>query len=73
MVLRKAFDTVNKVGRAWTTLNYGNYSPVGTADRREESARILLEEVVADWPKDTPDTAAVTAARAYLGRTRGEG
>ena len=73
MVWRKAVDTVNRVGKAWTTLNYGNYSPLGTEERSERSARRLLEEVVADWPAGVPETPAVAAARAYLGRGGGEG
>jgi hypothetical protein len=68
MVFRKAYDTVNRVGRAWDNFNQRTYNTLSRPDRREQSATILLAEVVADWPVGTPDTPAVTAARAYLRR-----
>ena len=72
MVLRKVYDTVNKVGGAWMNINQGIYSnPAKAASREGEQARLLLEEVLADWPAGTPDTPAVRAARDYLQRTTG--
>lgn len=68
MVFRKAYDTVNKVGRAWTNLNQGNYNSPAQAAQASDGARDLLTQVVADWPTGQPDTPAVTAARAYLRR-----
>ena len=69
MVLRKAYATVNKIGGTWLNLNQGIYNGPVKEDRNLEQARVLLEEVVADWPEELPDTPAITAARSYLRRT----
>ncbi len=68
MVFRKAYDTVNKVGRAWMNLNQGNYTTRVSSARESADARALLTRVVADWPQGVPETPAVTAARDYLRR-----
>jgi len=68
MVFRKAYDTVNKVGRAWMNLNQGNYNNPAMGARESADARELLARVVADWPQGQPETPAVTAARDYLRR-----
>ncbi len=68
MVFRKAYDTVNKVGRAWMNLNQGNYNNPAMGARESADARALLTRVVADWPQGVPETPAVTAARDYLRR-----
>ena len=74
MVLRKVYDTVNKVGGTWLNLNQGFYSnPAKGAARSAEQARALLEEVVADWPTGVPETPAVRAARDYLARSDAQG
>jgi hypothetical protein len=73
MVFRRAYDTINKVGRAWNDLTMGSYNTLERPDPSLKQARVLLEEVVADWPADVPDTPAVRAARAYLQRARDEG
>jgi hypothetical protein len=70
MVFRRAYDTINRVGRAWDNFNQGTYDTLARPERREESAAILLEEVVADWPDGVPDTPAVTAARQFLSRMK---
>ncbi len=69
MVLRKTYDSINKVGRIWMNLNQGTYTNVSQADKTLEQARVLLEDVVADWPEGVPDTQAVRAAREYLQRS----
>jgi len=69
MVFRKAYDTINKVGGAWMNVNQGIYNSPSKADRTLEQARVLLEEVVADWPAGVPETQAVRAAREYLRRS----
>jgi hypothetical protein len=68
MVMRKVYDTVNKVGGAWMNINQGFYNSPAKAAREDAQAahgtveaRLLLEEVVADWPEGAPDT-----ARRYL-------
>jgi hypothetical protein len=68
MVFRKAYDTVNKVGRTWMNLNQGNYNSPAQAARESDGARELLARVVADWPQGQPETPAVTAARDFLRR-----
>jgi hypothetical protein len=70
MVFRRAYDTINRVGRAWDNFNQGTYNTLARPERREESAAILLAEVVADWPEGVPDTPAVAAARQYLRRAK---
>lgn len=69
MVLRKAYDTINKVGQGWMNLNQGTHTTLSRPDRTLEQARVLLEEVVADWPAEVPETGAVRAAREYLRRS----
>lgn len=69
MVLRKAYDTINRVGQGWMNLNQGTYTTLSRPDRTLEQARVLLEEVVADWPAGVPETQAVRAAREYLRRS----
>jgi hypothetical protein len=69
MVLRKAYDTVNKVGRTWMNLNQGNYNnPAQEGAGELAEARALLARVVADWPQGTPETPALIAARDFLRR-----
>lgn len=76
MVLRKIYDTVNKVGGTWMNLNQGFYnSPAkaarehAAAARGSDEARLLLQEVVADWPAGEPATPAIRAAQDYLRRS----
>lgn len=69
MVFRKAYDTINKVGQGWMNLNQGTYTNLSQTDPTLQQARILLEEVVADWPSEVPETTAVRAARDYLRRS----
>ncbi len=69
MVFRKAYDTVNTVGRAWMNLNQGNYNSPTKVAQEDDGARELLVRVVADWPPGQPETPAVAAARDYLRRT----
>jgi hypothetical protein len=70
MVFRRAYDTINRVGRAWDNFNQGTYNTLSRPDSREESATILLADVVADWPEGVPDTPAMAAARQFLARTK---
>jgi hypothetical protein len=48
MVFRKAYDTVNRAGRAWDNFNQGTYNTLSRPDSGERSAAILLAEVIAD-------------------------
>lgn len=68
MVFRKAYDTVNTVGRAWMNLNQGNYNNPARGTRESDSARELLARVVAEWPAGQPETPALLAARDFLRR-----
>jgi len=68
MVFRKAYDTVNTVGRAWMNLNQGNYNNPTQGARESAAARELLARVVADWPQGQPETPALLAARDFLRR-----
>lgn len=70
MVFRKAYDTVNSVGRAWMNLNQGTYNNPAKNAPESDGARELLARVVADWPQGQPETPAVLAARDYLRRTK---
>jgi len=76
MVLRKIYDTVNKVGGAWMNINQGYYNSPAKAARENaegargsDEARLLLVEVIADWPTGEPETPAIRAARDYLRRS----
>lgn len=70
MVFRRAYDTVNKVGRIWMNLNQGNYNNPAQGAQGSAAARELLARVVADWPPGQPETPAVVAARDFLRRER---
>ena len=69
MVFRKAYDTINRVGRAWENATQGTYNTPARPDRHDDPVARLLARVVADWPESVTDTPAVTAAREYLART----
>ena len=71
MVLRKAFEQIDRAGRWWETVTIGAYSTPTRSRREAAELRALLAAVVADWPPDAPPTPALDAAREYLRRAEG--